>query len=621
MADHPLDGEFRFLRREAEQLRAAFRNLGAAVSASGAGGSGGGGGGGGGGGQPVRTTEGGLFRGAAKDARELVRTVGELSRSAKAFGSFAKILGMDDASAKINQVGVALGRVQDALEGVAAASKVVLLAWRPLAAASVLFGVAAASVVGMQAAIKAATGDAVSFTGAIRATVLAVVRGIATAVGFVQEQVPRIGAVFDVVSSAIAVNFNRTLGAVFEKFADLASKTADALGEWGGPVTERLRAAAAGATLAVGALGVGVQVAVGNATQAVNDAQVRSARLAADSAAAIGGLDREINRVLSTPPPPGGAMAQFEELTTALGEAIPDAAKRALAAIGQVLAAPAETTTPKAERKEATPFEDFQKQLTQQADVTQQTFNAIGSAAQTVSATISDALIDGFINPQADIKAAFADMFAALAKMILQTIVQLLVAKALLTAIGGVGGAGATPGTVGAAGVGGIAGTLTGAFFGAAEGGRVPAGRFRASLAHAVARGYALGGRPAGLPASDTIPAWLTPGEFIIPRGPTAKMTRRSLEALRIGAIDAGALDALATGVPLPSSPAIPRVAYAGGGEVVGGGGGGDMGPAVVMVAPSETNLSRQLAGGHSALVRHFRENAASLKSALGVTK
>lgn len=85
-------------------------------------------------------------------------------------------------------------------------------------------------------------------------------------------------------------------------------------------------------------------------------------------------------------------------------------------------------------------------------------------------------------------------------------------------------------------------------------------------------KGYALGGgipRPANVPASDTVPAWLTPGEYVLPVPLVKQLGVGFLEKLRKGAIAPSTFHETAS--YLKTSSAGVR-SFATGGAVAGGG-------------------------------------------------
>ncbi|MCW8137865.1 MAG: hypothetical protein KIT58_03080, partial [Planctomycetota bacterium] len=202
-------------------------------------------------------------------------------------------------------------------------------------------------------------------------------------------------------------------------------------------------------------------------------------------------------------------------------------------------------------------FDRFRLRIAEIGDVTAQTFDIIADGVQALSATISSALLDAFLDPQKDIRETFANLFRYLAQQILQMLIQATIVKSLAGI--GVPGFAAGGGSVPAQGL--------------ADGGTVRPGG-RPSLRHFMrgAVGRALGGfgRPPGIAASDTVAAWLTPGEFVEPLRAVRHYGLQVMEGLRTLSIPREPLLALARGAHLPSRPAaspVPR-GYATGGTV-----------------------------------------------------
>lgn len=153
-------------------------------------------------------------------------------------------------------------------------------------------------------------------------------------------------------------------------------------------------------------------------------------------------------------------------------------------------------------------------------------------------------------------------------------------------------------------------GSSMGGGLGFARGGQVPWGGGAPSLAHLFAPGLARGGRPSWLPSSDTVAAWLTPGEWVMPVSTVRKYGEGVMEAFRSGLVDPGIAQALAHGVPVPaavSSPA-PR-GYASGGAVAGGMGGGAAPVVTPAIVANEATMEALLNGGTAPLLRWMHEH------------
>jgi hypothetical protein len=156
----------------------------------------------------------------------------------------------------------------------------------------------------------------------------------------------------------------------------------------------------------------------------------------------------------------------------------------------------------------------------------------------------------------------------------------------------------------------GLAGGGMGGGLGFASGGRVPGAGGAPSFAHLFAQGFARGGRPSWLPASDTVAAWLTPGEWVMPVASVRKYGASVMEAFRQGIVDPGIAQALAHGVPVPAPVSTPAPrGYASGGAVAGGSGGGGM-PTVLPVLPADgPTVERLFHGGRNEILKFLHEN------------
>lgn len=254
---------------------------------------------------------------------------------------------------------------------------------------------------------------------------------------------------------------------------------------------------------------------------------------------------------------------------------------------------------------EPTAFDNFKASLQQLGDVTQNTYDFIVSGISQVSATISKTLLSAFLDPQADIKQAFSNLFRSLAEQILQLLIQALIVKAISSA-GGFADGGPVEAKAG--------------------GGQVRGGG-RPSLAHFLggARGLSGGGlgRPSWIPASDTVPAWLTPGEFVDPVPTVKKYGLDFFEALRARTVSRAAVRAAAGLGPRASSHGrMGAGAFAAGGGVRGvapglGSGGA---PGVAVVIADESAADRLYAQGPEAFLRAVRRSRSQLRSILGVS-
>lgn len=221
----------------------------------------------------------------------------------------------------------------------------------------------------------------------------------------------------------------------------------------------------------------------------------------------------------------------------------------------------------------------------------------------------SDAIVDAFDpTKDVDIRERFARLLQDIARQVLQMIFSLLVATAIAKAFG-VPLASPPQEKI-----------PTLPTFGLAEGGPVPGSA-------AVS-----GPRPAGIPASDTVPAWLTPGEFVQTVDAVRRYGSDVMEAIRQGSIDPLSLRALA-GLEgrrnvRRSTARSGALAFAEGGLVpqasvqrasmdAATDTGGSAAPPIALVVGNEQSLDRLLAGGKRAMLDFMRSNAGAIDGIL----
>lgn len=311
-----------------------------------------------------------------------------------------------------------------------------------------------------------------------------------------------------------------------------------------------------------------------------------------------------------------GTKAQLAELVKAGGEAGEEALKQFDKAINdQGTRAKGTTFSPTGL---SSPLATFREDLAQMGNLTTQTFGFIAGGVQSLSATISGSLLSAFLDPQADIRQSFAQLFQQLAQQLLQLLIQALVVKA----VSGITGAFAGPETISYTGV--SAGGVT-TFH--AAGGEVANRPGRASLAHFMrgARGLAGGGlgRPSWIPSSDTVAAWLTPGEFVEPLRAVRRYGLGFMESIRNESFPVDVARAFSAGVSAPAPIAAPGPGprgYASGGTVATSAGGMSAtgAPTAAYVLANEHTADMLFRGGWQSFMRLARENKAQLKSVLG---
>lgn len=187
--------------------------------------------------------------------------------------------------------------------------------------------------------------------------------------------------------------------------------------------------------------------------------------------------------------------------------------------------------------------------------------NTIVSGVQAMSELVSSSIVDAFDpTKKLDIKERFARFLQDIAKMIIQTYVQLAIVRSLLNfgSLLSPGGISLFSGTTGAAHYGGWV-------KGYAEGG---------SISHKPPKGYRSHAmpRPRNLHPSDTVPIFAGKGEYIVQAPVVNRVGSEVFDAINAGLVDPTALRGLA-GVRRSSvrRVAARRMGYAAGGRVSGG--------------------------------------------------
>ena len=217
--------------------------------------------------------------------------------------------------------------------------------------------------------------------------------------------------------------------------------------------------------------------------------------------------------------------------------------------------------------------------------------------------TITDALVAAFDpNSDATIKERFQQFFADLAKEIGAMIIKLQIAKALVSI--GFADGGKVP-------------SRTDLAVGRAAGGYVPH-RGMASLGHVRAKGFARGGRPAGLDPRDTVPIWAQPGEWVMRLDAVRKYGEGAMAAINQGLVDPSALRSATDGARATvAASSVSRVGFATGGAVGSSGGGG--GSQLGVIVATEEQYGRLLKGGKRAQLEFMSENRDAIRAALRV--
>jgi hypothetical protein len=246
----------------------------------------------------------------------------------------------------------------------------------------------------------------------------------------------------------------------------------------------------------------------------------------------------------------------------------------------------------------------FKAALEQMADLTKQGVALMQSTISAFGSFIADTIVDAF-DPSNDVsfKERFARFLQGIAKQIIATLVQIAIAEAVLKL-----------GFQTVASEGGLVANRGGFVDAFADGGPV-----RGPNTHFS--------RPAGVPASDTVPAWLTPGEFVQKASAVARYGADAMSALNAGLLDPTAFRELA-GLGQRRGQNFTRarrIAFADGGLVAqaqqaqqAATPGSSGGPTPAFIVGNDQAVDRFLRGGKAAFLDFARENASSLKAILG---
>jgi hypothetical protein len=242
----------------------------------------------------------------------------------------------------------------------------------------------------------------------------------------------------------------------------------------------------------------------------------------------------------------------------------------------------------------------FQSQFQAGVDIAR---GATESLANFISTAISDAF-----DPNSDttLKQRFGQFLQEISNMIIQTLVRLAIAKAIL-------------GIVGGPGVASAAGTAAGA----AEGGLMKA--YASNMSHwgKYAQGLAKGGqpRPKGLHPSDTIPIWAAKGEYMQPADSVRMYGLVAMNAIKDKLVDPMALNSLVNSKRSSRGSRRRSMGYAEGGaitEVVSStkadqvedqNVGVDRDTPIAALIANDNTMDKILAGGKGAMTRWLEEN------------
>ena len=247
--------------------------------------------------------------------------------------------------------------------------------------------------------------------------------------------------------------------------------------------------------------------------------------------------------------------------------------------------------------------EGLQAGFQQFAEQFSSTYNAgleiARQGTQALADFASQAIVDAFDpTKEVDLKERFARLMQSIAQTILQQLIQLAIAKAILGFKDG--------GVVPELSAGGVPLSF-------AKGGQVPEHYSKR------AQGLARGGlpRPGHIPASDTVPAWLTPGEFVMNKAASSQFLPL-LEAMNGGSmavVGSSSAEAASPSTGMASGGLVAdRIADQGGQSSSEGGTSTIVVPAIVA---RDGEMDKLTAGGRNAMLAFMRENAGNINSLL----
>jgi hypothetical protein len=230
---------------------------------------------------------------------------------------------------------------------------------------------------------------------------------------------------------------------------------------------------------------------------------------------------------------------------------------------------------------------------------------------QSFAAFASQTIVDAF-DPTQDLnlQERIARFLQQIAQTIIQQAIQIAIARRALeqqqAAIQSAAASGATAGFNAAPGIiGGLLGFP--GFGGRAQGGLIPHNMPQA-------RGYATGGlaRPSHVAPSDTVPAWLTPGEFVMRKSAVDSIGVSTLAALNSGSVGVkGSGDAAGSpGAAGMASGGVVQSTTRG----ASAGAGGVVQPAIVA---NERTIRQLNSGGRRAQLEFIRKNSSTVNAAL----
>lgn len=417
------------------------------------------------------------------------------------------------------------------------------------------------------------------------------------------------------IGNSIANFFRNTLSTILGFVANELGRVADSLPDFLAGTRAQLQdleAAVRGASagMAKGAKDAAEETAksVADAEAKINASADRKANAIAEAAAQLAAAEQQlvdnvfdnINLDVEAPTVLEGLESIFDKfkasLTGLVGADVfdTDAILAELDRIKKQIKEKIANTEPPA--KESKFRQGLREMMEEMGNAVQASLNIIRGAVDQFASFVSSTIVDAFDpTKDLDIKERFAQFLQGIAQLIIEELTKLAIAKAVL-GLGGFSRGGEVPGL--------------------AEGGDVPHSKARPKLARAIAPKAA---------RSDTVPAVLTPGEYVQRLDAVRRYGLDFMEALNRGLIDpakARALIGAGRSVRALRAQASHGPGFAQGGligDVVEGvrrGAGPrssperDRGPQPAVVVANDQSMERLLGGGRAAFMRFVRDNS-----------
>jgi hypothetical protein len=513
------------------------------------------------------------FRDSLRDASG---AASGLQRTLKSGGDLAKLFGFEEAGEKLESFSKGLGAVKDLVSGIVAAAPALLA--MGTVAGPVLIGLGA-----IQEAIHATTGEMLSLPDAIGAVALGinafVEKGVAGWRLAFNDFAAFVKVTFAAIGAAILDSIQKPLWEVGQGIYNLGRTLQTSSNPLLKALGDDLRGAGAAMSEFAAELDIGATRLREYARGARREATAANDEILKTTKARLAGIDEQINIIFNRP---DGA-SLFREPLKALQEMKAELEKT-LALLGK---GGAEASAPAARSAlSSSSGAGSMQAVGQQAGV--EWSSGVEQALADARPELNQAVIEA-LGTDKNGKAinSFKDLISNVGRLFKENPLQFV-----FTALGLAGG-------------GGMGGGL-----GFADGGRVPGSGGAPSFAHLFAQGFARGGRPSWLPASDTVAAWLTPGEFVEPLSAVRKYGVGFMESVRSLSFPADVAHAFAGGihVPAPVSTPAPR-GYASGGAVAGGASGGGMPTVLPVLVADEASGEQFYSGSRNALLKFLHEH------------